>query len=78
VSSTQDADGGLEIEVPDAHPLQPENGKARLFSNAQMPGMIQLQNSFACMNCKKAHLSCDRQRPCGRCSSTGKQVSPIR
>jgi hypothetical protein len=32
----------------------------------------------ACVNCKKAHLSCDVQRPCGRCSSTGKQVSPTR
>jgi hypothetical protein len=30
----------------------------------------------ACVNCKKAHLSCDVQRPCGRCVSSGKQVSP--
>ena len=29
----------------------------------------------ACVNCKKAHLSCDIQRPCGRCVSSGKQVS---
>lgn len=29
----------------------------------------------ACVNCKKAHLSCDVQRPCGRCVSSGKQVS---
>lgn len=29
----------------------------------------------ACVNCKKAHLSCDIQRPCGRCISSGKQVS---
>jgi len=28
----------------------------------------------ACVNCKKAHLSCDVQRPCGRCVSSGKQV----
>ncbi|KAH7130628.1 hypothetical protein B0J11DRAFT_430600 [Dendryphion nanum] len=27
----------------------------------------------ACVNCKKAHLSCDVQRPCGRCVSSGKQ-----
>jgi hypothetical protein len=31
----------------------------------------------ACVNCKKAHLSCDVQRPCGRCVASGKQVSPI-
>jgi hypothetical protein len=29
----------------------------------------------ACVNCKKAHLSCDVQRPCGRCVTSGKQVS---
>ncbi|KAI9709563.1 MAG: hypothetical protein M1820_003323 [Bogoriella megaspora] len=31
----------------------------------------------ACVNCKKAHLSCDVQRPCARCVSTGKQESCI-
>lgn len=30
----------------------------------------------ACVNCKKAHLSCDIQRPCTRCVATGKQVGP--
>ena len=28
----------------------------------------------ACVNCKRAHLSCDVQRPCGRCVASGKQV----
>ena len=28
----------------------------------------------ACVNCKKAHLSCDVQRPCSRCVASGKQV----
>jgi hypothetical protein len=28
----------------------------------------------ACQNCKKAHLSCDDQRPCGRCVATRKEV----
>lgn len=27
----------------------------------------------ACVNCKKAHLSCDVARPCGRCVASGKQ-----
>lgn len=31
----------------------------------------------ACINCKKAHLSCDVQRPCQRCVSSGKQVSRL-
>lgn len=28
----------------------------------------------ACVNCKRAHLSCDIQRPCLRCVASGKQV----
>lgn len=28
----------------------------------------------ACVNCKRAHLSCDVQRPCTRCIASGKQV----
>lgn len=28
----------------------------------------------ACVNCKKAHLSCDDARPCNRCKTTGKEV----
>jgi len=31
----------------------------------------------ACVNCKRAHLSCDVQRPCARCTASGKQVSVI-
>lgn len=32
----------------------------------------------ACINCKRAHLSCDIQRPCARCVASGKQVSSSR
>lgn len=28
----------------------------------------------ACVNCKKAHLSCDAKRPCSRCVAAGKEV----
>lgn len=28
----------------------------------------------ACVNCKRAHLSCDVQRPCSRCVAGGKEV----
>lgn len=31
----------------------------------------------ACVNCKRAHLSCDVQRPCARCITSGKQVRAI-
>jgi Fungal Zn(2)-Cys(6) binuclear cluster domain len=29
----------------------------------------------ACQNCKKAHLSCDENRPCARCVATRKEVN---
>jgi len=31
----------------------------------------------ACGNCKRAHLSCDVQRPCNRCVATGKTASTV-
>merc|ERR1711881_295174 len=31
----------------------------------------------ACQNCKKAHLSCDEQRPCTRCVASGKQATCV-
>lgn len=31
----------------------------------------------ACVNCKRAHLSCDVQRPCARCVASGKQDSCV-
>jgi hypothetical protein len=53
---------GAMIPPPPARPIKPaRRTKAHVAS--------------ACVNCKKAHLSCDVQRPCGRCVSSGKQVS---
>jgi hypothetical protein len=50
------------IAAPPARPAKPaRRTKAHVAS--------------ACVNCKKAHLSCDVQRPCGRCVASGKQVS---
>jgi hypothetical protein len=31
----------------------------------------------ACINCKRAHLSCDVNRPCARCVASGKQVRVV-
>ena len=31
----------------------------------------------ACINCKRAHLSCDVNRPCARCVASGKQVKTL-
>ena len=53
---------GAMIAPPPARPTKPaRRTKAHVAS--------------ACVNCKKAHLSCDIQRPCGRCVASGKQVS---
>ncbi|KAI5371492.1 hypothetical protein J4E82_009800 [Alternaria postmessia] len=51
---------GAMIAPPPARPTKPaRRTKAHVAS--------------ACVNCKKAHLSCDIQRPCGRCVASGKQ-----
>ncbi|CAA9958512.1 Zn clus domain containing protein [Pyrenophora teres f. maculata] len=51
---------GAMIAPPPARPTKPaRRTKAHVAS--------------ACVNCKKAHLSCDVQRPCGRCVASGKQ-----
>ncbi|RMZ69035.1 C6 zinc finger domain-containing [Pyrenophora seminiperda CCB06] len=52
---------GVMVAPPPARPTKPaRRTKAHVAS--------------ACVNCKKAHLSCDVQRPCGRCVASGKQL----
>ncbi|KAF1816783.1 hypothetical protein P152DRAFT_469316 [Eremomyces bilateralis CBS 781.70] len=43
-------------------------GRAR-----KMPSMKKANVAAACVNCRRAHLSCDVNRPCGRCVTSGKQ-----
>ncbi|KEQ72449.1 hypothetical protein M436DRAFT_48601 [Aureobasidium namibiae CBS 147.97] len=46
---------------------------ARSFSNIGRSGKrAKAHVANACNNCKRAHLSCDVERPCGRCVATGK------
>lgn len=63
---------------------QPVQPTAVLGSSAPGPGPKHTQKLprrtkphvvTACYNCKKAHLSCEEQRPCQRCKSSGKTVS---
>lgn len=44
-------------------------------SGAQEGKKAKTHVASACVNCKRAHLSCDVQRPCARCVASGKQVS---
>ena len=39
--------------------------------------MRKVQVTSACSNCKKAHLACDDERPCKRCSRSGKPDSCV-
>lgn len=50
---------------------QPEAGPASLKGGRKSKAHV----ASACINCKRAHLSCDVNRPCARCVSSGKQVS---
>jgi hypothetical protein len=43
--------------------------------SSRTPRKSKAHVASACINCKRAHLSCDVQRPCGRCVASGKQVS---
>lgn len=46
------------------------------WKNARSPRRAKSHVASACVNCKRAHLSCDVQRPCTRCVGSGRQVSP--
>lgn len=47
-----------------------------LISGAVRPGRrTKAHVHSACFNCKRAHLSCDVERPCHRCIASGKQVT---
>jgi hypothetical protein len=43
-------------------------------STSRPPRRSKTHVASACVNCKRAHLSCDVQRPCGRCVTSNKQV----
>lgn len=52
----------------------PALGVAASSSSARGGRKVKAHVASACVNCKRAHLSCDVQRPCERCVATGKQV----
>lgn len=53
-------DAALAGQIPLRNPKTARRNKAHVAS--------------ACVNCKRAHLSCDVQRPCMRCVASGKEV----
>ena len=58
--------------------LPPVYGTVATGSSASRTGRKSKAHvASACVNCKRAHLSCDVQRPCGRCVASGKQVSEV-
>ncbi|KAI8082977.1 uncharacterized protein BX664DRAFT_388095 [Halteromyces radiatus] len=46
-----------------------------MLSSCQRKKSIKPHVRTACVNCKKAHLACDAERPCKRCISVGKTDS---
>lgn len=66
-------------------PTQPERSQASTYdlespqttgqpSSARGGRKAKAHVASACINCKRAHLSCDISRPCARCVASGKQV----
>lgn len=43
-------------------------------SSARPLRKVKAHVASACINCKRAHLSCDVQRPCRRCVDSGREV----
>lgn len=67
----------LHVAIPDnaryqvSQPLLPSSAQTVAKPARRTKAHVQ----SACYNCKKAHLSCDVQRPCQRCVTSGKHVS---
>lgn len=70
---------------PAQSPTQPNRGQASTHDLETSQSTAQSASSrggrkakahvaSACINCKRAHLSCDISRPCARCVASGKQV----
>lgn len=57
---------GTLVSAPTPAIAGPSSGRGGRKSKAHV--------ASACINCKRAHLSCDVQRPCARCVASGKQV----
>lgn len=66
-SSASNVPDHLPTAGPSAGPTSPNIGRGGRRAKAHVAN--------ACNNCKRAHLSCDVERPCGRCVATGKAVS---
>ena len=65
--------GAYGTSAPPA--IKTEHGVARP-SSPRTGRKSKAHVASACANCKRAHLSCDVNRPCARCVASGKQVSP--
>lgn len=69
--SVSQAPAGPTSGPPGSAPLAPPSGPSGGRGGRKSKAHV----ASACINCKRAHLSCDVQRPCARCVSSGKQVS---
>lgn len=65
--------GSTTSAYPPSSYAPPSNTHQRTISQDARKAKTHVAS--ACVNCKRAHLSCDVQRPCARCIASGKQVS---
>lgn len=75
-TSTISAAGEHSLQASGAAPVHSQHATTPNRHEATARGVRKSKAhvASACVNCKRAHLSCDVNRPCARCIASGKQV----
>jgi hypothetical protein len=73
-ASASSVSSSSSVAIPGATTSKPANQESPQGST-KTGRKSKAHVASACFNCKRAHLSCDDQRPCARCVASGKQVS---
>ncbi|KAL8348426.1 hypothetical protein RB601_002483 [Gaeumannomyces tritici] len=63
--------------APYSMPPRPPTQEGQPYTSPKTQRKTKGHVASACVPCKKAHLRCDAQRPCSRCTSNGKEDSCI-
>ncbi|CZT24106.1 uncharacterized protein RCC_09823 [Ramularia collo-cygni] len=67
---------GLDRDRAPAHELETSQNEPPT-ATSRVGRKAKAHVASACINCKRAHLSCDVSRPCARCVASGKQDSCV-
>ncbi|KAK4494194.1 hypothetical protein PRZ48_014492 [Zasmidium cellare] len=63
----------VQTNIPTASTSDPSSASSARPSSSKGGRKSKAHVASACINCKRAHLSCDVNRPCARCVASGKQ-----